>query len=335
MGQGTSGAGRLPSFFMAARVPIGLPWLWLRQLRAAFLGRIGRASLTFFEEDILNAQPLSRTGAQSGQQWNRVTNHAGAVGSLQFVAAPCTMVQGGRAGAFPPQRASLAEAVFAVVRAPVRATQDEITLISQDIDTFLAHVLRARFDDHAMTLSAFKLTWLSKLSRGDLNWLLGGEECLSNCVGRMERADLLALYGGPGLLREEIFAEILDRVRTRFKVGAVRVLIQMVRAMDQRVAQEVLREPMSRIVTLLSAPQLNLRELYQELVLLQPGRRAVSAYLYSLPDDQLEAVLHILDSKLDAAHMALAAYFRVFRDNEIIVPILMQPLREFMDREFH
>lgn len=279
----------------------------------------------------MNVQPL----AQSGQQWNRVTDHAGVVGSLRFDAGQRTTPQGGRAGVFPPQRCLLADAAFSVIRAPARATRDETILISQDIDTFLAHVLRVRSDDHAMALSAFKLIWLSKLSQGDLNGLLGGEERLSYCVSRMERADLLALYGGPGLLREEIFAEILCRVPTRFKLGAVRVLVQMVRAMDQRVAQEVVREPLSRIVTLLSAPQLKLRELHQELVLLQPGRRAVSAYLYSLPDDQLEAVLHILDSKLDAAHMALAAYFRVFRDNEVTVPILMQPLREFMDRIHH
>lgn len=109
-------------------------------------------------------------------------------------------------------------------------------------------------DARTHPLAAKELAQVCVLSEGDLSTLPGGREALFICLGRLTRTNLLGVHVGV-LGNPDIRRAALHQIPKDLRLEALGLPKQMPQALDQRLAQELVREPLLRIVMLLSDSQ--------------------------------------------------------------------------------
>lgn len=180
-------------------------------------------------------------------------------------------------------------------------------------------------DAKAQSRIARELTRLSKRLQDDLSALPGGWQWLSACVDELAYPDLVVLRDG-ALGYPQIHEAVLRRISSvELRARAAEVLRQMETAMNQRLAEYVVREPVARMVELLTSPGnhdmalvVELRRLQKALTVLDndrarggsPAFRMVGMYLQSLSCEPAQQVLSALrPERLDLARNDLMRAF--------------------------
>lgn len=183
--------------------------------------------------------------------------------------------------------------------------------------------LTARADDaEEQSRIAQELRRLCSLSQEDARAFQAGLESPPMCLGELQRGDIFALREG-ALGRQDVRDAVLARFLTdESRTRAAGILARMEAALSRRVARDVVQEPMSEIVELLSRSPLDgqklggqLIKLHTGLAMLDPGRpedgspvnSTLDVYFQSLPLEHSGALLGDLHSqKLNAAEHALS-----------------------------
>lgn len=155
------------------------------------------------------------------------------------------------------------------------------------------------------------LTQLSRLTQGDLVRLPAQRELLTTHLDAMDYSDLNTLRHGI-LSHWSAREEVLDQVEPELRLQAQRVLSQIAAAVNQRLANEVVQKPLNKIEEIMSSSSVNGQELQTELIKLHtslvmldfngggsrpPAPSLLDVYLQSLPIDQAQGLLRVLDSK--------------------------------------
>lgn len=290
----------------------------------------------------MHIQLLSQPGVRGVREQDQASDSVGVVGNLQFNIGPDATSGGGRSSGFSRLRDLMANLGFFVGHASFQARlQHGVVSLAPDngrlIGNLLVSLAAAATDSRAQAKLVRELTQLSELSQGDLGNLPKGRHSLFAHIEGLKRASLFALRDG-ALGRPEARAAVLSQISPDLCDEALGVLAQMTQALNERMAQEFVPAPLSRIIELVSASPLDGKALDQQLNALYAGIDLLDTYFQSLPGDQLVGVLSALSFEgLDAAHEALTRTWKVEKDagQQIEAFTILDRLRASVGRQIH
>jgi len=261
-------------------------------------------------------QNLGQSGVQDLQRQQLEPGPLGQVGNLRFKAAPGATPRTSGPNVFQRFGQFLSKVAFYVGASPAQRAQqfvlDQARDNSRRIGNLLGNLTASPNDPKAQARIAQGLARLGDLSGGDLSSLPGGQQSLNTYLSELGLPDLNALRSGV-LGDPQARQATLDRVDPpRLRAQAAQVLDQIVRAMDQHLAGQVVREPLSQIQGLLSARPVDGVALEAQLGKLSEGLAMMGGdklgvHLQALPRNELRALQDLLHAgKLDGAKLALA-----------------------------
>lgn len=301
----------------------------------------------------MRVQHSDQTNTGGLRRQNLESGSLGTMGNLRFNADHAITLRNSRSGAYSRIGSLLANLTFSVSPAHPPAWSRSASLgeareNSRHIDNLISSLAAPATNARDQTRIVQCLAELSRLSKGDLINLPGGRESLSICLGRLERADLLTLHAG-ALGRPDAREALLEGLPADLHDEALGVLDQMAKALNQRLAQEVVQEPLSQVVTLLFASPMDGRQLEAPLIRLHTGLVMLGAYetddgppaihmldiyLQFLPGDLSETLLIALQpERLDAAKQAVSLIVEDLKKQQALA--MLDSIRACLGREIH
>lgn len=240
----------------------------------------------------MNVQPSGQTDVQELQRQGFAPGALGIVGNLRFKPE-----QGGTARASHRSvpaglRDAWTKLLFRFNRASAEVREQHDDMIqrrdnSRRIGNMLGLLTARTNDAKAQARIVRELGQLADLAQGDLANLPGATHALSSYVDELTRADLLALRDG-ALGHRSARAIVLDRIQPGLSTQAAGVLNQISSAVSQRLAQEIVREPLQQLCAMmLAAPIVLGRDLVKLLIALSPEKDMLEIYLRSLSQEGL------------------------------------------------
>lgn len=256
----------------------------------------------------------SQNDVPSAQQSDRVSGSVATAGGLQFNINQnaTTTGSGSRTSALSRLGGILANLKFAPQRFAAHARAQQGTLDQardngRRMGSLLLGLAMPAADVRTLDQTARTLEELGKLSQGDLDTLPGGRETLATHLAGLKLADLLALREGALDRKSAHHRALMGSISHNVCDEAFGLLEQMKKAVDLRLAQELVQAPLSRIIPILSDPQANVTALNEQLKALDAGVGMLGTYLQSLPKDSWTTLLRTLQpARLDAARRALS-----------------------------
>ncbi|WP_454006155.1 hypothetical protein [Alcaligenes sp. Marseille-Q7550] len=281
--------------------------------------------LILFRKIIMHIQPSGQAVSQGP-----IPDTARRPGKLRFSTGQGAASGSGRPGVLARLGGLFAHMKFSCSSSspPARVQRegpDQIPDHSRHMRALLDSLKAPAADAKAQSRIARDLTRLSKRLQDDLSALPGGRQGLSACVDELAYPDLVVLRDG-ALGYPQIHEAVLRRISpVELRARAAEVLRQMETAMNQRLAEYVVREPVARMVELLTSPDnhemalvVELRRLQKALTVLDndrarggsPAFRMVGMYLQSLSCEPAQQVLSALrPERLDLARNDLMRAF--------------------------
>ncbi|HET8597430.1 MAG TPA: hypothetical protein VFM22_06695 [Castellaniella sp.] len=260
-------------------------------------------------------QNLGQPGLQNLQRQQLESGPLGQVGNLRFKAEPGATPRTSGPNVFQRFGQFLSKVAFYVGASPAQRAQqfvlDQARDNSRRIGNLLGNLTASPNDRKAQAKIAEGLARLGDLSGGDFSRLPGGQQALNTYLGELGLPDLSALRSGV-LGDPQARQATLDRVDPpHLRAQAAQVLDQIVRAMDQHLAGQVVREPLSQIQGLLSARPVDGVALEAQLGKLSEGLAMMGGdklgvHLQGLSRNELRTLRDLLHGgKLDGAKQAL------------------------------